>query len=385
MFKSVVLCFTGLVAASASAIVVQDYSAAEAAPAGLNWSYVYNYNGSSAVAVGGGWLLTAAHVADDGPQPPDPYSLSIGGTVYNQQEIVYHSDGADRADLALVRFDRDFPGYYPLYTEPNPNSLVGLGVLMVGFGTTGTVYADYFTASGAGRNTRRWGSQVIDRARPFNYPAGGMVGYTKNLGFWMDFDLGHTTHEAGTGLGDSGGGTFYNDGGVWKLVGIMTSRQEGEIAGQYTGTYAVSMPAYAGWIATAIPEPGAIRLIGLSTFGLFLARARQRRKPAAGGSLLPVRQAYLCDAFISMEEREAKCGASERTDTVWVGLRQAVMAWLLPARSKANIWCKGLGKVFWNHMVVVRERRLARKNAFRSALKKKALDGLDAFLAVIMK
>ncbi len=300
MYKIIFLYFAGLVA-SASAIVVQDYTAAETAPSGLDWSHVYNYNGSSAVAVGGGWLLTAAHVADDGPQPPDPYSLSIGGTVYNQQEIVYHTDGADRADLALVRFDRDFPGYYPLYTEQNPNSLVGLGVLVVGFGTTGAVYTDYFTASGAGRNTQRWGSQVIDRARPFNYPAGGMVGYTKNLGFWMDFDLGHTTHEAGTGSGDSGGGTFYNDGGIWKLVGIMTSRQEGEVAGQYTGTYAVSMPAYADWISDTIPEPATIGLMSLSTMGLFFTRSLQRRKNRIPARIGPIRGTYLCDSYGALE------------------------------------------------------------------------------------
>ena len=91
-----------------SAIVVQDYTLAEAAPAGLDWNYVYNYKGSSAVSVGEGWLLTAAHVADDGGDG----SLTIGTTVYQQQQIEYHPN----ADLALVRYDKAFPGSYGLYT-----------------------------------------------------------------------------------------------------------------------------------------------------------------------------------------------------------------------------------------------------------------------------
>ncbi len=89
MRKIAFFCILGLVM-PVSAIVVQDYVAAEAAPSDagldLDWDYVYNYKGSSAVSVGGGWLLTAEHVADDGVSG----SLTIDGMVYTQQEIVPH-------------------------------------------------------------------------------------------------------------------------------------------------------------------------------------------------------------------------------------------------------------------------------------------------------
>jgi hypothetical protein len=47
--------------------------------------------------------------------------------------------------------------------------------------------------------------------------------------------------------------------------------------------------------------------------------------------------------------------------------------------------CHEVDKVFWNRMVVLNERRVARKIAFRQALKKKVLNGFDAFLELIMK
>jgi len=114
-----------LVAGSVSAIVVADYTVATNPPTGIwnvNWGYVYNYKNSSAVAVGSHWLLTAAHVADDGGAG----TILVDGTNYFQQEIVFHLPSDDpqhtsRADLALVRFDKEFPGYYPLYTGSFPS------------------------------------------------------------------------------------------------------------------------------------------------------------------------------------------------------------------------------------------------------------------------
>ncbi len=235
-----------MMAANALAIVVQDYPVSETAPDGLDWSYVYDYKGSSAVAVGGSWILTAGHVADD----EGSGSLSIGGHTYTQQEVVYH----DEADLALVRYDMAFQGHYTLYT----GGLVGIQVLLVGSGNTGTVSTDYWTMSGTGRGIKRWGSQTIDRTRINQYYAGGMVGFTQNYGFWMDFDLGNTSHEAGTASGDSGSGVFYNDGGVWKLAGINTAVSGS--GGQYDSTFAMSIPYYYSWIAdtiTATPDDDA--------------------------------------------------------------------------------------------------------------------------------
>ncbi|RKX39292.1 MAG: hypothetical protein DRP64_14455, partial [Verrucomicrobia bacterium] len=126
------------------AIAVDDYSVAETNPAvagySLDWDYIYKYKNASSVAVDHYWILTAAHVGDDGGTG----SLVVDGEAYTQQEIVFH----DTADLALVRYDRPFPGYYLLhddeiYTGPKQNPSYQ-ELLMAGYGYAGTVSATSF-------------------------------------------------------------------------------------------------------------------------------------------------------------------------------------------------------------------------------------------------
>jgi hypothetical protein len=244
-----VIWFFGLLPLVGQAIITSNNTIAATDPFGsngFNWDYVYNYKNSSAVAVDPYWILTAAHVADDAGTG----SLLIGGVTYSQQEIIYHGT----ADLALVRYDQALPGYYSLYTgelvPKNPNNK--LSVVMVGFGTTGTVSSSSWTDSGSGRGTKRWGTQKIDSSETVAYNAGGVVGITTNIGVWMDFTLGNTANEAGVGVYDSGGGTFYNDNGTWKVAGINTLRADGP---NYTSSYSISTGAYESWIGQVIPEP----------------------------------------------------------------------------------------------------------------------------------
>ncbi len=82
---------------------------------------------------------------------------------------------------------------------------------------------------------------------------------TTNDGFWMGFHNSSTTYEAGVGTYDSGGGSFINDDGTWKLAGINTSR--GGSNGNYTSIFAVSVPEYATWISGTVPEPSTILLL----------------------------------------------------------------------------------------------------------------------------
>jgi hypothetical protein len=308
MKKILGLCYAGLVA-STSAIVVDDYQVAEAVPSAaastndlnndLNWDYVYNYKGSSAVAVGDVWLLTARHVADDGGNG----SLTIDEMVYTQQEIVYHPTVDGYApDLALVRYDKVLPGYYDLYTGALPLTFeqTPLPVLMVGYGNTGVVYNDYWTRNGSGKGTKRWGSQEIDIALDDE--------------FWMYFDKGQSDWEAGAGTGDSGGGVFFkDDDDIWKLAGINVAikSKPGTSGLGFDRTVAVSMPYYADWVMDTmdtVPEPAAMGLMGFGTVGLFLMRAKRRRK-LAGRSLLPIRaEEPLCDRFFVIEDTEAAEG-----------------------------------------------------------------------------
>ena len=241
-----------------SAIVVADYGVATNTPSGawdLNWDYVYNYKSSSAVAVGSHWLLTAAHVGDDGGAG----TVVVNGVNYYQQEVIFHAAADDpqhsnKADLALVRFDKPFPGYYPLYTGTFPTDQPGpsdnrLNAVMVGYGVTGTVYSTYYTAvpyTDPSKGTKRWGSQKVDGTDTANYDVGGTTGITYNDGIQMLFDSSDTTYESGVGTYDSGGGTFVDDGGTWKLAGINTVRYGGPT--DFTGTFGVSVPAYETWM-----------------------------------------------------------------------------------------------------------------------------------------
>ncbi|HKL22369.1 MAG TPA: hypothetical protein VJ904_11225, partial [Tichowtungia sp.] len=81
LFGAFLLLTAGL---SAHAIITGDNTTAESDPSGttgFSWDYVYNYKNSSSVAVDPYWILTAAHVADDGGAG----TLTIGATTYAQQ------------------------------------------------------------------------------------------------------------------------------------------------------------------------------------------------------------------------------------------------------------------------------------------------------------
>lgn len=257
--------------------MVSNYAVAVSSPTNeasgtwdFDWSYVYRYKGSSAVAVGSNWLLTAAHVADDAASS----NIVVNGVTYYQKKIIFHVAADDpnhtaNTDLALVRFDKPFPGYYPLYAGDFPaGEQIGRGpssywqdypCVMVGFGTTGTVSSTYYTprawnAVPNGSGTKRWGTQRIDNDYTATYGV-TPVTFTNVVGFYMNFDLQDTLYEAGLGTYDSGGGTFVKEAGVWKLAGINTliySFRGGTPLGGYDWMFSVSIPSYATWINNMI-------------------------------------------------------------------------------------------------------------------------------------
>ena len=229
-----------LMAGPVCAIITANNSVAETAPSGFEWAYVYAHPDGSCVAVAPNWILTAAHVADYGGDG----TLEIGGTHYFLKEIIYHGT----ADIALIRYDKVFPGYYTIHSG---NALLNADVLMVGFGNTGTVhsgmFSSYYNDSASGRGNRRWGSNKISSLETWTYEVPPSFSST---GMVMKFDAGGT--EAGVGTFDSGGGTFVREGGVWKLAGINTSRRMNLLQTGFDRSFAVSVPAYADWINSVI-------------------------------------------------------------------------------------------------------------------------------------
>jgi len=137
----------------------------------------------------------------------------------------------------------------------------------------------------------------------------------------------------------------------------------------------------AGMRIVAIPEPGTISLMSLSTISLFLTRTVRRRKQA-GKSLLPIRREYSCDTF---GEQDLVAYNDEGGTDPLADLRQVAKAYLLAAWSGVHSRYMVFDKVFWNRMVATHERRVVRREAFKVVFKKRALDRLDAFLARVMK
>ncbi len=128
----------------------------------------------------------------------------------------------------------------------------------------------------------------------------------------------------------------------------------------------------------AIPEPGTISLMSLSTISLFATR-RIRRRKQAGKTLFPIGREHVCDAF---EERVVY---GEADGDYLTELARVFKASFLVAWSQVHARYKDLDKMFWNHMVVSHERRVVRRNSFRVSFKKKLVGGFDTFLSLIMK
>lgn len=239
------LCLSGV--RSVDAIAVADLVVAESSPtqvtayADFDWDFVYNYKGSSAVAVDDYWLITAAHVADDGGSG----ALTIHGEVYTQMQRVYHPT----ADLALVRYDKALPGFYPRATQ----TPLGSEVVLVGFGRAGDVvstrFQAYFTETETTHSTKRWGTNRIDQNVTYNTTL-PIVATSQGFQISISRDRSNenpTDYEAGCNVYDSGCGLFLNEGGVWKLAGHMIVR-EGTSATEFINNVAVSSAFYSNWI-----------------------------------------------------------------------------------------------------------------------------------------
>ncbi len=235
------------------AIAVDDYTVAEESPSNVGYnldiSYIYHYKGASAVAIDHYWLLTAAHIGDNGGTG----ELIINGETFTQQEVVFH----DQADLALVRFDKPFPGYY--FIDGIINHKAGgfwgtttwYELIMAGYGYDGNVGNDYFT-QGSSYGVLRWGTNRGTKEETEVIDVGESTGMRTSSCFTVEFDLNDTDYEAGGNIRDSGGAVFAtNSIGEWALAGIIAYRAVNNDANG-TGNAAVKISDYTNWIKSII-------------------------------------------------------------------------------------------------------------------------------------
>ncbi len=233
----------------------------------------------------------------------------LGGFTYHTTAAFPHPT----ADLTIWQVDGTFPSYAPLYTGSDE---VGQSAMLFGRSAErgarvivpGTSPAELDGLRGwnwgGASPALRWGQNIVDEV--LTDPDSG------NKYLLAEFNYEGGPNEATLAGGDSGGGLFLFDAGVWKLAGINVGveaefRKDPGIGfpnsaifdagGLYENTglayelvvdqetdvpaslYSVRLSDYQAWIETTVPEPGspsvvvAGALLGLGIWG-WLRRRR---------------------------------------------------------------------------------------------------------------
>ena len=186
--------------------------------AGSGWQYSGSWVGATAVAVAPNWILTARHIGDGASG--DTFTLTDGTSFTSVMKIESGPGLGGDVDLTLVKLNGAFNNYAPLYTGSNEK---GKDFTVFGRGGPrgaevrdgGNILHGWLWNSSDG--VMRWGENNV--ATFADWSAIG-----DELLLRADFNRNPSSptrgNEATVSPGDSGGGLFINDGGIWKLAGI---------------------------------------------------------------------------------------------------------------------------------------------------------------------
>jgi hypothetical protein len=285
----------------AHAMVVASGGPNNTAPVGQPYfDNVGEVNGSTAVYLGNGWVLSANHVASSLPA-----SATFGGVGYGTEAGSFHRlhNPAYSPTLSvftdIVLFRLSAPLGLPDVDISTATPTVGSQVMMIGNGRTQFASPTYWNRtviSGPNNDTWvetteelsnisgyqttaaqevRWGENQVDE-NGFTVK----IGQSDVISFSTQFDEFGLTHEAQAVALDSGGGVFsYND-SSWELSGMIfaVSGYETQPGGSNTAVFGVQtaiadLSYYREEILSIIPEPatGALGLLG----ALMLLRRRR--------------------------------------------------------------------------------------------------------------
>lgn len=170
----------------------------------------------SAVYLGGGWVITANHVA--------PGPVVLAGVRYeavpDSKVRVPNEGGGVSPDLALFRLEAPWPDLPALAIRTSPPA-IGAPVVLAGNGYDRgepVTVGDRRGWKWASSTHLRWGTNRVSGIHaPFSIGPGDI-----NSAFSMTFDERDATeHEAQVAIGDSGGGVFMKRGGTWELAGVL--------------------------------------------------------------------------------------------------------------------------------------------------------------------
>lgn len=204
------------------------YSTADAghnttAPTGAfedsGWQYEGTYGGFLGTIIAPQYFITAQHFGTQG-------STFVHNGIFNGgSDVTYNIDATVNGglgywdiagtDLRILKVQEIFPYYAPLYTGGAET-----GLTMVTHGMGGPRGDPVLVSStlhgwehGSPDGTARWGSNTVSGI--YASVLGDLVTAT--------FSAGGTAEESTLSGGDSGGGLFVNDGGIWKLAGVNYS------------------------------------------------------------------------------------------------------------------------------------------------------------------
>ena len=180
--------------------------------AGSGWQYEGQWGLFLGTAIGPHHFLTANHV---GEGAAGNTQFVFQGTSYTAVERIY----VPGTDLAIWRVDGTFSTYAPVYEGTGE---VGGGIAV--FGRGGPRDSEVRLADGTPRGwyggaydgLQSWGTNVVSDIIDTNQPGQPQLG---DLLAWT-FDQNQGPNECYLSGGDSGGGVFLNDNGVYKLAGI---------------------------------------------------------------------------------------------------------------------------------------------------------------------
>jgi hypothetical protein len=228
-----------------------------APPQDPGWRNVGHRDGRSAVYLGGGWVLTAAHVGvgpvvfDGGSHAPVPGSAQT-----------LHAPGQPgvKTDLLVFRVAPE-PALPTLVLRRKPVR-TGALLLLVGYGSGRGDEVSWQGGRGfawrGGPVVRRWGTNhVLDAKLALPGP-----GETLTRCFRTSFNRGGSLQEAQGTLGDSGGAVFMKGPRHWKLAGLILAvelrrRQPFEISLYGNRTTAADLSYYEPQLSRLIhPEEG---------------------------------------------------------------------------------------------------------------------------------
>jgi secreted trypsin-like serine protease len=232
-----------------------------------------NFFGGSATLIAPGWVLTAAHVADNQPASAWRFDLGSSASRVSVAEVFIHPDwgGDDQivngSDFALMRLASPITSVTPASISRRPSPAPGTDIVHVGFGGTGTGTTGFTSSSPVVKRAATNVLEATDFFTPFFH--------------YCDFDNpangGATPLEGQLAPGDSGGPIFANFGGSWEILGVHSFiadwNNDGILANYGDIMASNRIEPFISWIDGIIPAPGTAIPLGLGV--LIVARRRR--------------------------------------------------------------------------------------------------------------